>query len=109
MLDAVRDAADQIATLRAVQRQQAQQVQTQAAAVAAYELATQRYRAGIGNYLVVLNAETVVIAQRRQAAELRARVLDTQIALVRALGGGYAAASLPRGGYAAGNSVAMAP
>ena len=43
----------------------------------------------IGNYLVVLNAETTVLGQRRIAADLKARELDTQIALIRALGGGY--------------------
>ena len=100
VLDALRDAADQISSLRSIAAQQAQQAQTQAAAESAYELATERYRAGLGNQLTVLSAETAVLTQRRLAAELRARALDTQIALVRALGGGYADDSLPRGGYA---------
>ena len=50
----------------------------------------QRYKAGLGNYLNVLTAETPVLAQRRLAVDLTARVLDTQVALIRALGGGYA-------------------
>jgi len=32
-----------------------------------------------------------VLAQRQQGAELSARLIDTQLALIRALGGGYAA------------------
>ena len=73
----------------------------QASAEAAYDLATQRYRAGLGSYLVVLNAEASVLAQRRLQADLAARALDAQVLLIRALGGGYAAIGDARGGYAA--------
>ena len=40
----------------------------------------------------MLTAETNVLAQRRQAVDLAARRLDNQVALMRALGGGYQAA-----------------
>lgn len=89
VLEAVRDAADQIASLRSLERQRAEQARAQAAAESAYDLATQRYRAGLSTYLTVLSAESTVLAQRRQAVDLKARTLDTQIALIRALGGGY--------------------
>ncbi len=89
VLDAVHDVADQIASLRSVDRQQAEQVRAQAAAESAYDLSTQRYKAGLGTYLTVLNAEATVLAQRRQSADLKARALDAQIALIRSLGGGY--------------------
>ena len=49
----------------------------------------ERYRAGLGNYLTVLSAETNVLAQRRAAADLKARHLGAEVALSRALGGGY--------------------
>ena len=90
VLDAVHDVADQLSSLRSIDRQQAEQVRAQAAAESAYDLSTQRYKAGLGTYLTVLNAEASVLSQRRQAADLKARALDTQIALIRALGGGYA-------------------
>ena len=90
VLDAVHDVADQLSSLRSIDRQQTEQVSAQAAAESAYDLATQRYKAGLGTYLTVLNAEASVLTQRRQAADLKARALDTQIALIRALGGGYA-------------------
>ncbi|UUX95805.1 efflux transporter outer membrane subunit [Aquabacterium sp. J223] len=89
VLDAVRDVADQVASLRALQRQRQEQVQAQAAAESAYDLAVQRYRSGLSPYLTVLTAETAVLAQRRAAADLQARTLDTEVALLRALGGGY--------------------
>ena len=91
VLEAVRDVADQISSLQAIERQQREQAAAQAAAESAYELSLQRYRAGIGPYLNVLIAEGNVLAQRRSGADLKARALDTQVALMRALGGGYGA------------------
>lgn len=90
VLDAVHDAADQLGSLRSVGRQQTEQVRAQAAAESAYDLALQRYKAGLATYLTVLNAEASVLNQRRLAVDLKARVLEVQIALARALGGGYA-------------------
>ena len=89
VLDAVRDVADQLASSRSITRQQAEQEQAESAAEGAYEIAVQRYRAGLGTYLNVLTAETNVLLQRRQRVDLAARALDTQVALIRALGGGY--------------------
>ena len=91
LVDVIHDVADQISSVRSVERQQREQTAAQDAAEAAYDLATQRYRAGLGGYLTVLNAETNVIAQRRLTTDLRARAIDSQMLLVRALGGGYAA------------------
>ncbi len=90
VLDAVHEAADPIGSLRAIGLQQREQAQAQAAAESAYDLATQRYRAGLSTFLVVLNTEAGVLNQRRLAADLKARAWDAQIALIRALGGGYA-------------------
>ena len=96
VLDAVRDVADQVASMQAIDRQQTEQRAAAAAAEGAYEIAVQRYKAGLGNYINVLTAETSVLAQRRGAVDLAARALDTQVALIRALGGGYAPAPLPQ-------------
>ncbi len=91
VLDAVHDAADQIGSLQSIARQQAQQASAQTAAEAAFDLATQRYKAGLSSYLTVLTAESSVLNQRRQAVDLKARAIDTEIALIRTLGGGYVA------------------
>ncbi|MEY4344424.1 MAG: hypothetical protein RL032_256 [Pseudomonadota bacterium] len=90
VLDAVRDVADQLTSGQSITRQQTEQAAAQASAESAYSIALQRYKAGIGNYLQVLSAETAVLNQRRQAVDLTARALDTQVQLIRALGGGYA-------------------
>jgi len=93
VLDALRDAADQITSLQSIERQQREQALAQDSAESAYALALQRYRAGLGTYLTVLTAETNVLAQRRNATDLKARALDAQAQLAHALGGGYAAAA----------------
>ncbi|HET7837024.1 MAG TPA: efflux transporter outer membrane subunit, partial [Variovorax sp.] len=93
VLEAVRDAADRILALQSIDRQQQDQTRAQAFAERAYRLAVQRYKAGIGSYLVVLTAESSVLAQRRAAADLRGRALDGQAELMRALGGGYTASA----------------
>jgi NodT family efflux transporter outer membrane factor (OMF) lipoprotein len=89
VIDAVHDVADQITSIRSIARQQEEQQRAQASAESAYDLATQRYKAGLATYLTVLNAESGVLTQRRLEADLKARALDSQVALIRALGGGY--------------------
>ncbi len=91
MLDAVREVTDQIASSQAISRQQDAQRSAQTFTESAYEIAVQRYEAGLGNLLQVLGAETAVLNQRRLSVDLAARALDTQVALMRALGGGYRA------------------
>ena len=64
----------------------------QRAAVAsedAYRLVTMRYKAGLTPYLTVLTSENALVAARRQLNDLRAQALGADVALVRALGGGF--------------------
>ena len=89
MVDAVRDVADQLASTQAIERQQVEQKAAQQSAETAYTIAVQRYEAGLGNYLNVLNAETAVLTQRKLGVDLAARSVDTQLQLIRALGGGF--------------------
>lgn len=89
VLDAVREVADAGATLQALARQQDESAQALAAAEDAHALAGQRHRAGLGSRLAVLQAETAVLAQRWNAVDLQARAVDAQLALMRALGGGW--------------------
>lgn len=89
LLEAVREVADQLTVLKAIERQQAEQVRAAELAESLRALAEQRYRAGIGDWLAVVGAEAGILAQRQQDAELRARRIDSQLALIHALGGGY--------------------
>ena len=57
-----------------------------------WRIARLRYEGGLESYTSVLTAENAVIQQRRAAADLEARALTLDAALVRALGGGFRAA-----------------
>ena len=89
VIEALRDAADALASVRHVDVQRTEQARALDSAEQAYDLAAQRYGNGLGSYLTVLAAETNVLAQRRVDADLKARALDSQAQLARALGGGY--------------------
>lgn len=89
VLDAVKETTDAIESAQSLRRQ----AQAQAAALHSarqnHALAQQRFAAGLGNAVLVLSAETAVLAQRRAQADLRARQIDNQISLMKALGGGW--------------------
>jgi NodT family efflux transporter outer membrane factor (OMF) lipoprotein len=87
--DALREIADQLVAFRAIDRQRPQVKAGLAAAQEAYELALERYRDGLSDYLTVATAELQVIGQRIVVADLRAQELDASINLAHALGGGY--------------------
>lgn len=87
VVDAVREVADQVASLQSIARQAQEQQASQASAQTLYDIASQRFAAGLGNQALVLNAQTAVLAQERQAIELQARALDAQAQLLRATGG----------------------
>lgn len=87
VLEAVHDVADQLTTGQSLDRQVEQQALAQRAAESAYDLARQRYRAGLGPYLTVLSAESAVLNQRRLAVDLRARAVDNRVSFIKALGG----------------------
>ena len=89
LLDAVKEAGDAIASGQSLERQQREQAVALAGADKAYGFSVQRYQAGLSSYLVVLNTESQLLAQRRRAVDLRARQFDTRVALMKALGGGW--------------------
>ena len=95
VIDAVRDVADAMQSIRGHARIAAEQAQARAATTDAYNIAVIRYRAGLGNYLSVLTAQTAQLAQDRLDADLAARAYDLDVNLARALGGGYDAADAP--------------
>src|SRR3546814_8140383 len=73
----------------ATERQLAERRSALAAAADAARLAGLRYRAGLDNQLAQLTAEDSMVALSRSVADLAARQRALDIALIRALGGGY--------------------
>jgi NodT family efflux transporter outer membrane factor (OMF) lipoprotein len=97
LLDAVREVADVVANWRALERETREQQIALDDAQRAYDLTTERYRAGLDNYLSVLSSQNQVLLAQGLRAQLQARRLSFSVDLVRALGGGYAAPATPSG------------
>jgi NodT family efflux transporter outer membrane factor (OMF) lipoprotein len=91
VLNALREVADKLASSQTLQKQLQEQQHTLTQLSAAYELAMARYRAGLSNYLVVLDADNAVLQQHSTLIDLQARATDVQVGLMLALGGGYVA------------------
>src|SRR5213080_1386608 len=89
LLDAVREVADVVASWRALERESTEQQIALEAAQRSYDLTSERYRAGLDNYLSVLASQNQVIQAQGLRAQLRSRRLTFSVDLVRALGGGY--------------------
>jgi NodT family efflux transporter outer membrane factor (OMF) lipoprotein len=94
VLTAFQEVEDNLAALRILEQEAA----TQDAAVSAAEhsaaLSNTRYAGGVTSYLEVITAESIALADERVAVDLRARRMTAAVLLIKALGGGWDAASL---------------
>lgn len=91
LTEALREVADVAASERALQTRLTETRAALAANEQAYSIARQRYDGGLSPYQNVLIAEDAVLAQRRAVADLESRAFVLDVALVRALGGGFTA------------------
>ncbi len=89
IVEALHEVVDQFATLRALQARQRQAAAALHSAEQARTLALARYRAGVVDRMQVLSADGRVLLLRALRADLQARRRDANVALIRALGGGY--------------------
>jgi NodT family efflux transporter outer membrane factor (OMF) lipoprotein len=89
VVQALRDVADAVSLQKALTVQLTYALKASADSEKAYELATARYKGGLSPYLTVLTAESTLVSQRRATADLQAQALAANVALVRALGGGF--------------------
>ncbi|WP_336980758.1 efflux transporter outer membrane subunit [Altererythrobacter fulvus] len=89
LVQALREVADAATSQRSLEERLRLAAQAEQAAEAAWTVANNRYRGGLATYLDVLAAEDALIAARRGVAVLQTRAFALDIALIRALGGGY--------------------
>jgi NodT family efflux transporter outer membrane factor (OMF) lipoprotein len=89
VIDAVHDVADAVASIAGLARVSTEQAIAKQATTEAYDIAVIRYKAGLGNYLSVLTAQTQQLVQDRLDADLKARAFELDVNLARALGGGF--------------------
>jgi len=89
LVNAFQDVADSAASVQSAQRQLAERQEAYAAGEQAYAIAQLRYRGGLSSYVSVLSAEDALITQRKALADARSRAFTLDIAMIRALGGGF--------------------
>jgi len=94
VLSAIQEVEDNIAALRILE----QEADTQRVAVDAAEhsvsLSNTRYRGGVTSYLEVTTAQTIALIDKRISVQIQGRRMTACVLLIKALGGGWDAASL---------------
>lgn len=97
LITALREVADAVASRQALDARLLVGRDALALAEQASDIAILRYKGGLSNQLQVLFTADALLAGRRTVAELEARRLSLDIALIKALGGGYQTVTNPAG------------
>jgi outer membrane protein TolC len=96
VLSAFRDVEDQLAALRVLEEEAADQQRAVEAAKRSTQLSLLRYKQGLAVYLEVLTNQTIELNDERGAAALVSRRMVASAQLQMALGGGWNATQLPK-------------
>jgi len=105
LVGAVNEVADDLSALDSLRTQVDAQQRALDAARDAWQLAEQRYKAGVGSYLEALSVRQQLLQAEQGMAALKAQQVDTSVQLLAALGGGYQ----PRDAAAVPPSVSSSP
>jgi NodT family efflux transporter outer membrane factor (OMF) lipoprotein len=89
IIQALREVADAITSHRALDLRIKKTTASLRAAERAYQISKNRYEGGLSTYLEVLRVEDSLIASRRAMAQIKARAFILDVALAKALGGGF--------------------
>lgn len=95
-LSAFQQVEDNLAALRILEQESEQQSAAVASAKNALDIFTNRYLGGRDPYLQVITAQTVTLSNQRNEVDILRRREVASVLLVKALGGGWNAAELPR-------------
>ena len=90
LVQALQDVADAATSRKALDGQLARTNEAVDAARDAWQIQKNRYDGGLASYLDVLAAEDNLLASVRSLTDLQSRSFALDVAMVRALGGGYA-------------------
>jgi NodT family efflux transporter outer membrane factor (OMF) lipoprotein len=94
-LNAFQEVEDNLAELRILEGEADQQHQATASAQESLQLFTNRYQGGVDNYLQVITAQTIALADERNDIDIQRRRMDASVLLIKAVGGGWSASQLP--------------
>ena len=95
-LTAFQEVEDNLAALRILESESEQQRRATASAQESLQLFTNRYQGGVDNYLQVITAQTIALANERNEIDIQRRRMDASVLLVKAVGGGWDTSQLPR-------------
>jgi NodT family efflux transporter outer membrane factor (OMF) lipoprotein len=95
-LTAFQQVEDNLAAMRILEQESKEQREAVAAADEALRIFTNRYKGGVDTYLQVITAQTAALTNQRTEVDIRRRRMDASVLLVKALGGGWNVAQLPK-------------
>ena len=95
-LTAFQQVEDNLAVLHTLTLEAKQQHDSTVAAQAAERIFNNRYVGGIDTYLQVVTAQTTALQNERNEIAIERRQMDASVLLVKALGGGWTTAQLPK-------------
>ena len=96
VLTAFQQVEDNLAALRILEGEAEQQHQATVAAQGAQTIFNNRYVGGIDTYLQVVTAQNTSLTNERNEIDIMRRRMDASVLLVKALGGGWTTANLPK-------------
>lgn len=91
LTQALQQVADAAVSQKALGRQLVKINEAVAAAREAHRIVNNRYHGGLTNYIEVLAAEETLLSNLRSQSDLQSRSFTLDVALIKALGGGYTA------------------
>jgi NodT family efflux transporter outer membrane factor (OMF) lipoprotein len=94
-LSAFQEVEDDLASLRYLAEEAQQQAEAVAAAKTSLDLEIERYKAGTDSYLNVITTQTIYLGDEQNAVAILQRRLTAAVDLVKAVGGGWDASTLP--------------
>jgi NodT family efflux transporter outer membrane factor (OMF) lipoprotein len=97
VLTAFQEVEDNLAALRILEEEARTQEEAVRAAERAVQVTLNQYKAGTVSYLNVIVAQTAALTSERTAEDIAGRRMSSAVLLIKALGGGWDADSLPSG------------
>ncbi|MGD0127459.1 MAG: efflux transporter outer membrane subunit [Terriglobia bacterium] len=95
VLTAFQEVEDNLAALRILQQEDAKQHQAVQSAERSTALSINRYKGGLVTYFEVITAQSIALNDEITAVNILTRRMNSSVLLIKALGGGWDASSLP--------------
>jgi NodT family efflux transporter outer membrane factor (OMF) lipoprotein len=95
ILTAFQGVEDNLAAMRVLEAEAAQENRAVESAERSVKLAIDRYKGGVDTYLDVITAEATALSNESTAVDILTRRMTAAVALVQALGGGWDVSQIP--------------